>query len=72
LEINNRVVLHLLKSLQMLQVKVPGGGPAEALRVSFEGLIIEQIGHVYEGLQDHTAVRANEVVLGLAASRKSR
>ena len=37
LEINNRVVLHLLKSLQMLQVKVPGGGPAEALRVSFEG-----------------------------------
>ena len=70
LEINNRVVLHLLKSLQMLQVKVPGGGPAEALRVSFEGLNIEQIGHVYEGLLDHTAVRANEVVLGLAASRK--
>ena len=56
----------------MLQVKVPGGGPAEALRVSFEGLNIEQIGHVYEGLLDHTAVRANEVVLGLAASRKSR
>ena len=70
LEINNRVVLHLLKSLQMLQVKVPGGGPAEALRVSFEGLNIEQIGHVYEGLLDHTAVRAKEVVLGLAASRK--
>jgi hypothetical protein len=70
LEINNRVVLHLLKSLQMLQVKVPGGGPAEALRVSFEGLNIEQIGLVYEGLLDHTAVRAKEVVLGLAASRK--
>jgi hypothetical protein len=70
LEINNRVVLHLLKSLQMLQVKVPGGGPAEALRVSFEGLNIEQIGHVYEGLLDHTAVRAKEVVVGLAASRK--
>jgi hypothetical protein len=70
LEINNRVVLHLLKSLQMLQVKVPGGGPAEALRISFEGLNIEQIGHVYEGLLDHTAVRAKEVVLGLAASRK--
>jgi hypothetical protein len=70
LEINNRVVLHLLKSLQMLQVKVQGGGPTEALRVSFEGLNIEQIGHVYEGLLDHTAVRAKEVVLGLAASRK--
>jgi hypothetical protein len=71
LEINNRVVLHLLKSLQMLQVKVPGGGPAEALRVSFEGLNIEQIGHVYEGLLDHTAVRAEEVVLGLTGSRKN-
>jgi hypothetical protein len=70
LEISNRVVLHLLRSLQMLRVKMPGGGAAEALRVSFEGLNIEQIGHVYEGLLDHTAVRAREVVLGLAASRK--
>ncbi len=70
LEINNRVVLHLLKSLQMLQVKVPGGGPAEARRVSFRALDIEQIGHIYEGLLDHTAVRAKEVILGLAASRK--
>jgi hypothetical protein len=70
LEINNRVVLHLLKSLQMLQVRVPGGGPAEARRISFRALDIEQIGHIYEGLLDHTAVRAKEVVLGLAASRK--
>ena len=70
LEINNRVALHLLKSLQMLQVKVPGGGPAEARRVSFVALDIEQIGHIYEGLLDHTAVRATDVVLGLAASRK--
>lgn len=70
LEINNRVVLHLLKSLQMLQVRVPGGGPAEARRISFVALDIEQIGHIYEGLLDHTAVRAKEVVLGLAASRK--
>jgi hypothetical protein len=70
LEINNRVVLHLLKSLQMLQVRVPGGGPAEARRISFRALDIEQIGHIYEGLLDHTAVRAREVVIGLAASRK--
>src|SRR5579872_1387932 len=70
LAINNRVVLHLLKSLQVLQVKVPGGGPAEARRISFRALDIEQIGHIYEGLLDHTAVRAREVVLGLAASRK--
>ncbi len=70
LKINNRVVLHLLKSLQMLQVRVPGGGPVEARRVSFRALDIEQIGHIYEGLLDHTAVRAKEVILGLAASRK--
>jgi DNA-binding protein H-NS len=70
LRINNRVVLHLLKSLQMLQVKVPGGGPAEARRISFLALDIEQIGHIYEGLLDHTAVRASEVVLGLRASPK--
>ncbi|HEV7522410.1 MAG TPA: DNA methyltransferase [Candidatus Angelobacter sp.] len=70
LEINNRVVLHLLKSLQMLQVRVPGGGPAEARRISFRALDIESIGRIYEGLLDHTAIRTKEVVLGLAASRK--
>ena len=34
LPINNRTVLHLLEALQVLQVKVPGGGPAEARRLS--------------------------------------
>jgi hypothetical protein len=69
LPINNRVVLHLLEALQFLRVKVPGGGPTEARRLSFRALSVEQIGHVYEGLLDHTAKRANEVVLGLAGSR---
>jgi hypothetical protein len=32
LPINNRTVLHLLEALQLLQVRVPGGGPAEARR----------------------------------------
>jgi hypothetical protein len=50
LPVNNRTVLHLLEALQLLQVKVPGGGPAEARRLSFRALDIEQIGHVYEGL----------------------
>jgi len=71
LPINNRVVLHLLEALQVLRVKVPGGGPAEARRVSFRALDIEQIGHVYEGLLDHTAKRASEVILGLASSKKN-
>ena len=72
LPINNRTVLHLLEALQMLQVKVPGGGPAEARRLSFRALDIEQIGHVYEGLLDHTAVRATEPVLGLAGTQGQR
>ena len=67
--INNRVVLHLLEALQVLRIKVPGGGPAEARRLSFRALDIEQIGHVYEGLLDHTAKRASEVILGLAGAK---
>ena len=62
-------MLHLLEALQLLQVKVPGGGPTEARRLSFRALDIEQIGHVYEGLLDHTAKRASEMTLGLAGSR---
>lgn len=69
LPVDNRTVLHLLEALQLLQVRVPGGGPAEARRVSFRALDIEQIGHVYEGLLDHTARRATEPVLGLAGTR---
>src|SRR5690606_32297618 len=48
LPINNRTVLHLLESLQLLQVKAPGG-ERQARRLSFRALDIEQIGHVYEG-----------------------
>ncbi len=62
--IHNRTVLHLLGALQFLEMKVPGGG-RETRRLSFRALDIEQIGHVYEGLLDHTARRASEVVLGL-------
>jgi len=69
LPIHNRDVLHLLEALQMLQVKVPGGGPVEARRLSFRALDIEQIGHVYEGLLDHTALPATETVLGLTGSK---
>ncbi len=71
LAINNRVVLHLLKSLQMLQVRVAGGGPAEARRISFRALDIEQIGHIYEGLLDHSAFRSRDTVLGLVGTRKN-
>lgn len=68
LEVNNRVVLHLLNSLQRLRTKT--GGMAETRRVSFRALGVEQIGHVYEGLLDHTAVLAKEPVLGIIGTRK--
>jgi hypothetical protein len=67
LPVNNRTVLHLLQALQVLQTKV--GGTIEARSLSFRSLDIEQIGHVYEGLLDHTARRATEPVLGLQGTR---
>jgi len=67
LPVNNRTVLHLLEALQVLQTKV--GQSIEARKISFRALDIEQIGHVYEGLLDHTARRATEPVLGLAGTR---
>jgi hypothetical protein len=67
--VSNRTVLHLLEALQVLQVRLTGGGAAEARKLSFRSLDIEQIGHVYEGLLDHTAKRATEPMLGLAGTR---
>ncbi len=67
--IDNRTVLHLLEALQFLQVRVQGGS-SERRRLSFRALDIEQIGHVYEGLLDHTARRAQTPVLGLFGSRE--
>ena len=69
LPVDNRTVLHLLEALQFLRVSTPGGGSAERQRLSFRALGIEQIGHVYEGLLDHTAKRATEPVVSLKGSR---
>ncbi|WP_121971241.1 type IIL restriction-modification enzyme MmeI [Leptolyngbya sp. BC1307] len=69
IEINNRTVLHLLEALQLLEVQMPGGGGKVSRKISFRALDIEQIGHVYEGLLDHTAVRAMEPILGLVGTK---
>ncbi len=69
LKIDNRTVLHLLNALQYLQVRV--GGIVEPRRLSFRGLDIEQIGHVYEGLLDHTARRAETTILGMIGTSDS-
>ena len=67
--VDNLTVLDLLSSLQLLEVRVPGGGPTAARRLSFRALDVEQIGHVYEGLLDHTARRATVPVLSLSGSK---
>lgn len=70
LAVDNRTTLHLLEALQILQTRVPGSNTTEARRLSFRALDIEQIGHVYEGLLDHTAKRVpkNRPVVALAGT----
>lgn len=62
LPIDNRTVLHLLNALQTLE---EGG---QRRKLSFRALDVEQIGHVYEGMLDHTASRAEGWVLGLSGT----
>lgn len=70
LPINNRVVLHMLESLQFLRDRQTTGLD-EAVRLSFRGLDVEQIGHVYEGLLDRTAARADQPLLGLIGKNEA-
>lgn len=66
LPIDNRTVLLLLEALQLLEQQ---GG---ALLLSYKALDVENIGHVYEGLLEHTVARVPEVTLGLVGSQKAR
>lgn len=66
LPIDNRTVLLLLNSLQLLE---QSGG---ALLLSYRALDVEQIGHVYEGLLEHTVARVPRVTLGLQGAQKAK
>lgn len=66
LPIDNRTVMLLLKSLQILEQS--GGG----LLLSYRALDVEQIGHVYEGLLEHTVARVQCVTLGLQGSHNAK
>ncbi len=68
LPIDNLTVLDLLTAIQVLEVRI-GGRPVEARRLSFRALDVEQIGHVYEGLLDHTARRAHSPVVSLSGTK---
>ncbi len=71
LPIDNRTVLHLLEALQLLQMR-RDAGPSEARKLSYRALDIEQVGHVYEGLLDHVAVRVDSETLGLRGSKDNQ
>lgn len=66
LPIDNRTVLLLLEALQVLEQR---GG---ALLLSYKALDVEQIGHVYEGLLEHTVSRLKKDTLGLIGSQKAK
>jgi hypothetical protein len=63
LSIDDRTVLHVLRAVQW--VRVGKGRNAEARKLSFRALDVEQIGYVYEGLLSFDGLRAAEVVVGL-------
>ena len=60
LPVDDRTMLHLLDALQTL---AQGG---TRVQLSYEALDVEQIGHVYEGLLDHTAIRITDTALALS------
>ncbi|WP_198031866.1 Eco57I restriction-modification methylase domain-containing protein [Bradyrhizobium sp. Ec3.3] len=61
LPIDNRTVLLLLEAVQLFQGRT----------LSYLALDVEQIGYVYEGLLERTAVRAGEVTLDLDATKNA-
>lgn len=66
LPIDNRTVLLLLSSLQILEQSTG------ALLLSYRALDVEQIGHVYEGLLEHTVARVPKVTLGLKGTQSAK
>lgn len=67
--IDDRTVLAILDAL--LNIKVKAGRSTVTQRVSYKALDVEQIGHCYEGLLDHSAVRVDVLSLGLVGPEGS-
>lgn len=61
LPIDNRTVLLLLRAIQQF----------EGRTLSYAGLDVEQVGHVYEGLLERTVKRTNEVTVELDGTRNA-
>ena len=63
--VTDLVTAEMLRSLVILQRK---GGAAE--RLSYKGLDVEQIGHVYEALLEFSCLRIDQPYLGLIGELK--
>lgn len=61
--VDDLTVLAVLTRLQVLEIR--DGGVREARLLSYRTLEVEQIGHVYEGLLDHSVKLADTTMLGL-------
>ncbi|MBL0266379.1 MAG: hypothetical protein IPQ05_21570 [Leptospiraceae bacterium] len=68
LPIHNRTILHILEAIQTLRIKL-APGEVESRRISFRSLDVKQIGHVYEGLLDHTAKTTKDTLLKLKTKK---
>lgn len=61
LPISDRVMLHVLRSVQVAQLR-----GSDARRISFRDIDVEQIGYIYEGLLGYTCARVTgDVHIGL-------
>ncbi|SFT97415.1 hypothetical protein SAMN04487904_11736 [Actinopolyspora lacussalsi subsp. righensis] len=67
LNIDDRTVLHMLRSVQ--HVWVGSGKSRERRTLSFRTLDVEQIGYVYEGLLSYDGFRAEDTTVGLVGKQ---
>lgn len=63
LTIDDRTVLHMLRSVQYVEIGT--GKSRERRALSFRSLDVEQIGYVYEGLLSFNGYYADELMVGL-------
>jgi hypothetical protein len=61
--VDDLTVLAMLSALQ--ELRFSEAGVTETRRLTYRSLDVEQIGHVYEGLLDHSAVTLDTTSLGL-------
>jgi hypothetical protein len=63
LPVDDLTVLAMLSALQ--ELRFSEAGVTETRRLTYRSLDVEQIGHVYEGLLDHSAVTLDTTAVGL-------